>query len=84
MPMIDFSIALAACLIAIMISNTPWAQQNLKWLTSYPFYILAGIVLGVSLAALCLYTVKTLNPDLFDSLNLPVFEFFCLLLLKVG
>jgi hypothetical protein len=84
MTLSGFIIALAVCLIAILISNTPWAQQNMKWLTSYPFYILAGFVLGISLGALCLYTVKTLNPDLFDGLELPVFGFFGLLLLRVG
>jgi hypothetical protein len=84
MPLTGFMIALAACLVAILISNTTWAQQNLKWMTSYLFYILAGFVLGVSLAALCLYTVKMLNPELFSSLDLPVFSFLGLLLMKVG
>lgn len=44
---------LAAVLLAVLVSYTPWAQQRLKWLTNLYFYVLVGLAFGLLLATVC-------------------------------
>lgn len=47
-------LVLAAALFFVMLSFTTWAQLNMKWITSFKFYVVIGIVV----AAVILYLVN--------------------------
>jgi hypothetical protein len=51
-----------AMIILAILSATPWAQQKVRWMGSQKLMILLGVLLGLSLAALCVMIAYALVP----------------------
>jgi multisubunit Na+/H+ antiporter MnhB subunit len=41
----------AAAIVLTLLSYTPWARENMKWLTSFKAYLVIGLLIGGCLAA---------------------------------
>jgi hypothetical protein len=61
-PMIIFLIILSAAFLLVFLSFTPWAHENIKWITSLKFYVFVGILFGLSMLYLCYLLIIKLIP----------------------
>jgi hypothetical protein len=59
-----------ATIILAILSATPWAQQKVQWIGSQKLLVLLGILLGFSLAALCVTIAYALVPLVTETIPL--------------
>lgn len=53
-------IILVAALFFVLISQTRWAEENLRWCTHISFHVFLGILLGLSLVGIGYITVQSM------------------------
>jgi hypothetical protein len=44
----------------VLLSYTPWIQENIKWMTNLYFYIVVGLLLGLALLLAAYHLAKNI------------------------